>query len=146
MINEQKISEKVIAGGVPDHTDIDTFKNRGVSTVISLLTEGEPGFTEGPTVQAAGLNFVSIPISVDSINDDAVERFSEAVEKSEGEVVVHCKSGGRAGIMTLLHEAKKNGWDFQTACEEGKKFNAKIGPESLYRPFFEDYVSRKNNN
>jgi uncharacterized protein (TIGR01244 family) len=146
MINEQKISDKVTAGGVPDNTDIDNFKNRGVATVINLLTEGEHGFTEGPNVEAAGLNYVSIPISVDLICDEAIERFSEAVEQSEGEVVVHCKSGGRAGIMALLHEAKKNGWDFETACEEGKKFNAKIGPESLYRPFFEEYISRKSNN
>ena len=52
-----------------------------------------------------------------------------------------------ANISRIVEdEAKKNGWDFQTACEEGKKFNAKIGPESLYRPFFEEYVSRKNNN
>lgn len=142
MQNERKISEKITIGGLPDDIDLQEFKERGAQTVVSFLTNDEPGFDEKARVEAAGLRHVSIPVSVDCLSDETVEKLVQTIDESAGEVVLHCKGGGRAGVMALLYLARKNGWDAQTAREEGAKFDAKIGEGSLYKPFFDSYVSR----
>jgi protein tyrosine phosphatase (PTP) superfamily phosphohydrolase (DUF442 family) len=69
-------------------------------------------------------------------------RFSQAVDRSDGPVAVHCKGGGRAGVLTLLHLAVMNGWNRQEAFEVAQKMQVKIGPDSPYREFFEGYIQR----
>ena len=143
MQNEQQISEKITIGGRPDAAQLDDLKSRGFRTVINLMTPDEPLYAgEELAVESRGLSYSAIPISPPLLNDIAVAQFSQAIDSSDGPVAVHCKGGGRAGVLTLLHLAIENGWTLEHTLQEAENIGAKIGPDSPYRAFFESYIQR----
>ncbi|PQV64421.1 TIGR01244 family protein [Abditibacterium utsteinense] len=143
MQNEQSFNDKITIGGRPDASEIEELHNRGFKTVVNLLTPDEPGFeTEEAEVENTGMTYASIPTSPALLDDIAMARFSQAIDSSSGPVAVHCKGGGRAGVLSLLHLAVTHGWNREKACEEAEKLKVKIGPESPYRAFFESYIQR----
>ncbi|RYG71085.1 phosphatase [bacterium] len=143
MLNEQKIDDKITIGGRPDAAELENLKARGFRTIINLLTEDEPNYGhEEQQVEDLGLDYSAVPVSPDLLDDLAVNRFSQAILSSDGPVAVHCKSGGRAGVMTLLHLAVSHGWSLEKTLEKAEEIGAKIGPDSPYREFFESYIKR----
>jgi uncharacterized protein (TIGR01244 family) len=143
MINEQKINDRITIGGRPSVEEIEDLKARGFRTIINLLTPDEEGNAhEERDVEDRGLTYSAVPVSPALLDDVAVARFSQAVDSSDGPVAVHCKSGGRAGVMTLLHLGVSHGWTVERTLEEAEKIGAKIGPDSPYREFFEGYIRR----
>ena len=143
MLNEHKITEKITIGGRPEGADIEDLKQRGFETVINLMTPDEPGYEgELRMVEDRGLSYCPIPVSPPLLDDIAMARFTQAIESSTGPVAVHCKGGGRASVLTLLHLAVEQGWSLEMALDIGEKTGAKIGPDSPYRTFFESYIKR----
>ena len=143
MLNEHKMTEKITVGGRPLAADVADLKERGFETVINLLTPDEPAYeAELRMVEDLGLSYCPIPVSPDLLDDAAMARFSQAIVSSTGPVAVHCKGGGRATVLTLLHLAVEQGWSLATTLEIGEKAGAKIGADSPYRAFFESYIRR----
>lgn len=143
MLNEHKITEKISIGGRPDAQAIADLHARGFETIINLMTPDEPGWAEEERlVEGQGLSYAPIPVAPDLLDDIAMARFSQAVVSSTGPVAVHCKGGGRAGVLTLLHLAVEQGWSVAEALEYADRVGTKIGPESPYRAFFEGYIKR----
>ncbi len=143
MQNEQQFSDKITIGGRPDTAEIEKLHARGFKTIINLMTPDEPGFAgEELAVENTGMTYSSIPIAPKLLDEAAMARFSQAIESSDGPVAVHCKSGGRAGVLSLLHLAVSHGWNRETALREAQEMGVKIGPESPYRAFFESYIGR----
>ena len=143
MLNEHQISKDLLIGGRPEAADIEDLQQRGFRTIINLQTPDEPGaLEEERLVENSGLTYSHIPVSPALLNDAAVARFSQAVASSDGPVAVHCKGGGRAGVMSLLHLGVQNGWSVQQALEVGEQLGVKLGSDSPYREFFEAYLRR----
>ena len=142
MQNQTKINEKITIGGALEAGDAQKLHDEGFKTVISLLTADEENPSEKADVESVGLDFESVPVAPDLLDDVAVARFSQEVESSDGPVYVHCKSGGRAGVMTLLHLGVKHGLSLEETLKMGEKFDAKVGEDSPYRAFFESYLQR----
>lgn len=144
-MNERQITPDITIAGQPSSEDIATLRGQGFRTVINLRTPGEQGALdeEERLVEAAGLNYSEIAMSPQTLDDIAVQRFGQAIASDNGApALVHCGSGGRAGIISLMHLAVTQGWSLQRALEEGKKQNIAPGADSPYRPFFEDYIRR----
>lgn len=144
MDNLKQITKEISIAGQPSPQDIEDAHQNGFRTVVNLRTPDEPGFLadEERQVESLGLTYASIPVSPDTLDDVAVARFSQALESIDGTpALIHCRSGGRAGIMTLLHLAVTHGWTLHKALEEGQKMGD-IAPKdgSPYRAFFETYI------
>lgn len=143
MINRQAITHHITIGGRPDAKEIAALHAEGFSTIVNLLMPDEDGaLEEEHLVKQVGMDYAHVPISPDTLDDLTVARFSEAVSSSEGPVAVHCKGGGRAGIMTLIHLAIEGGWSLEETLKIGEEMGAKIGIDSPYRDFLEDYILR----
>jgi uncharacterized protein (TIGR01244 family) len=143
MLNEQQIDDRITIGGRPDAAELESLKSRGFRTIVNLLTVDEPGYgDEELQVEDLGLDYAAVPVSPDLLDDIAVARFSQAIDSSDGPVAVHCKGGGRAGIMTLLHLGVTKGWSLQKTLQKADELGVKIGPDSPYREFFEGYIKR----
>jgi len=143
MLNEQTINRHVTIGGRPEAADIEDLRKRGFGTIINLMTPDEPGYAEEERlVENSGLSYASIPVAPNLVDDMAVARFNQEIASSPKPVAVHCKGGGRAGVMTLLYLAIQHGWTVAHALEEGEKLGLKIGPDSPYRGFVEGYIKR----
>lgn len=146
MLNERQITPEITITGQPTPEDITAAQAAGFRTIINLRPDDEPGADpdEERLVENAGLNYAAIPVTSETLDDAAVERFSQAIS-SEGSTpaLVHCKSGGRAGIMTLMHLAIKYGWSLEETLQYGKQYNDIAPSESSpYRPFFESFIRR----
>jgi uncharacterized protein (TIGR01244 family) len=146
MINEGKVTDDITISGQPSVDELRRLRDEGYRTVINLRTPGELGelSDEERIVEESGLNYASIPVSPQTLDDMAVERFTNTIA-SEGRtpVLVHCKSRGRAGMLALLHLAIQNGWSLQQTLEEGKNRGNIAPPEgSPYRQFFESFIHR----
>ena len=144
-MNEKKITDGITVAGQPTPKDIEDYHAQGFRTIVNLRTESEDGFPvdEERLVEGAGLNYASIPVSPQTLDDLAVFRFSQALASVNGQpAVVHCQGGGRAGIMTLLHLAIEGGWALQDTFKKGEELGIAPAADSPYRAFFEDYIKR----
>ncbi len=143
MLNEHQITKKITIGGRPDKAEIESLHARGFETVINLLTPDEVGHEhEEREVEDAGMTYAAVPTAPDLLDDISMARFSQAIDSSDGPVAVHCKGGGRAGVLTMLHLAVSNGLTVEEALETAEESHVKIGTDSPYRAFFESYIRR----
>ena len=142
MLNEQKINDKMSIGGALRDGDAQDLENRGFKTVVNLMTAEESNDGEEELVKGVGLTYAPIPVAPNTLDDITVARFLQAVESSDGPVAVHCKGGGRAGMMALVALAIENGWSVDKALEEGENMKIVIAADSPYRGFFESYIQR----
>ncbi len=146
MDNFRQINAQISISGQPTTEDLDSLVEKGFRTVVNLRTEDEPGILpdEEREVESRALNYAAIPVSPTLLDDPAVARFSQALESVDGTpALVHCKSAGRASMMTLLHLAVKHGWSIAQALQTGKEMGDLAPSEtSPYRAFFEDYLRR----
>ncbi len=145
-MNARNITNDIAISGQPSRDELGRVAEQGYRTVVNLRTADEPGVLsdEERLVEGAGLTYAAIPVSPGMLDDAAVERFSQALASVDGTpALVHCKGGGRAGMMTLLHLAIQNGWSLEQTLDEGKKLGDIAPPESSpYRAFFESFIKR----
>ncbi len=99
-----EVSDVLRVGGQPTEEDLAAAAAAGVTTVVSLRTDGEPG-SEGERdhVGELGMRFVSIPVAgPDDLTAEKAQQLDEALSGSEGPVLLHCGSGNRAGSLLGL--------------------------------------------
>ena len=146
MDNFRKIDDQISISGQPTTSDLDALVEQGFRTIVNLRTEDEAGamHDEEREVENRALNYAAIPVSPTLLDDLSVARFSQALESVDGTpALVHCKSAGRAGLMTLLHLAVKHGWSVEHALQQGREMGDLAPAEnSPYRAFFENYLRR----
>ena len=105
MKNEHEIVPGLAIAGQPTAEELETLGASGYRTVVNLRDDNEPGALadEERLVENAGLNYASIPIAPQTIDDLTVQRFIQAVDSDGAQpVVVHCGGGGRAGPPQTL--------------------------------------------
>lgn len=144
-MNKHKITPKIFIGGQPKETDLDVLRTEGFRTIVNLRTTGETGYfsNEEHAVESRGLNYVEIPTTPELLDDLAIHRFLNALNSEDAPpLYIHCGSGGRAGVLTLIFLAVKNGWTLSKAYTVGEE--AQIAPKknSPYRAIFESYIKR----
>ena len=145
MKNERKIVPGLFIAGQPSEEELHDLAKSGYRTLVNLRGPDEEGAVtdEERLVESTGVSYASIPVTSQTIDDLAVHRFIQAIDSTASQpAVVHCGSGGRAGVMVLLHLAMKHGWNVAQALEEGEKLGIAPGAASPYRAFVEDYIHR----
>ena len=120
------ISPTIAIAGQPTEADLQTLKDRGFTAVINLRNEGEPDQPMGPAAEAVvaqrlGLDYIHFGVSNHPISPEGLAEVSAFLNRHADELVlVHCRSGGRASAILLLHEARKHGWSAIEAVEKGR--------------------------
>ena len=143
--------------GQPDAGRLREWAGAGVKTVINLRHAGEfaDGSTddagldiaeEGRQVEALGMDYVHLPVSMKPTEDGgADERLATAFEtlltaaRESGPVAVHCKLGQRAGAMVLIALARHQRWAGDRALAEADRLGLGGVAES---PKLREYVRR----
>lgn len=131
--NFRQVDEVLWRGDAPSADGYRALAESGVKTVVDLRAEGnvEP---RGQLLSGLGVRYVRIPVRDGQAPSPAqVEKFLEAVSRSDGVVFVHCGAGvGRAGAMTaayLAHTGKATG-------AQRVRHNLSVGPPSLEQLVF----------
>jgi uncharacterized protein (TIGR01244 family) len=95
-----------IAGaGQLDAAQVREAAAAGVRTVIDLRPTFEPhGFDEAAEVRAAGMEYVNIPVTPDTLDDATFDRFLEVMRDAKRRpVLVKCATANRVGGMLLAY-------------------------------------------
>lgn len=144
-MNKRKITPKIFIGGQPSETDLDALKTEGFRTIINLRTSDEKGYfaDEEHAIENRGLNYAELPTSPELLDDLAIHRFFNALNSDDNwPIYIHCAGGGRAGVLTLLFLAVKNGWTLNKAYTKGEELQIAPKKNSPYRAIFENYIKR----
>ena len=135
-------NDKISIGAALEAGDAQGLHDAGVRTVIDLRTETKRVRPKRSGSESVGMDYEPLPTAPDLLDDVAVARFVQEVDSSVGPVYVHCKAGGRAGIMTLLHDAITHGWTVEHTMQVAGEKGVKLGGDSPYTAIVDDYLRR----
>ena len=115
MANRLRVDDRFTIETTPPTAErIGELAREGFRSVVNLRTPGEQNevlspSAEGEVARRHGLQYVSIPVSPQDMNESTADRFDREVAHLPGPVAVHCASGKRAGLFTLMHVARTEG-------------------------------------
>ncbi|GAA5629026.1 beta-lactamase hydrolase-like protein [Brucella sp. NBRC 12953] len=123
-----KISEKLSVSSQPDREELDRLERYGFKTLINNRPDHEevdqPGNqAECDAAQKGGLSYAFIPVPMNSITEADVRAFQNAVRKSDGPVLAHCKTGSRSLSLHLIGEVL----DGRMSVEDVVPFGHQLG-------------------
>lgn len=106
-------ADRVAIGGQPAAVDLATLKASGYSHVFNLRSDDEMkalGYDEAAVARESGLGYTHAPIASGAAYTPAVlEAFAKSLERTDGKVLLHCASGGRAGHLYAAYLVKYEG-------------------------------------
>ncbi len=115
------VRDGVHSSGQPDAETIETLAAAGFEAVIDLRGMDESrGFDEAASVEASGMDYVSLPISgASDVNSESAAALDDILKRYDGPVLVHCGSGNRVGALLALR-AHADGASDEEALEIGR--------------------------
>lgn len=121
------VTESIRIAAQPSEADLRGLAGEGVRGVINLRHAGEPDQplspeAEGELVRSLGLDYLHQAVGGAPITAEAVASVSAFLDRHtpEGPVLLHCRKGGRAAALVLLHLAHRNGWTAPQAIAQGE--------------------------
>ena len=113
--------DNVLLAPQPAQADFALLKDAGVRRVINLRAPEEMaalGFDAKATAEGAGLEYATLPIAGNTAFSPAVlDAFSDMMAKGEGDLLLHCASGARAGQLYAAWLVRERGLSPQEAMQ-----------------------------
>ena len=111
------------AGGQPTAAQLRGMARQGVRTVIDLRQPGEDrGFDETGVAESLGMRYVRIPVAgAEGLDAANVRAVHQALQQSQGPVLLHCASGNRAGAVLGLVNARYEHASPEQALQLGQR-------------------------
>lgn len=146
MQNTMQISEQVTVGPQPTEEEIQQLEKDGFKTVVNFRAEDEQDQPlspqdEGDKVEAAGMSYFHLPVSMKSMSPDLVDRFREKFSELPKPIFAHCQKGKRAGAMVMMHVACEAGMTGEQAIEKAKEMGFECDKPELVE-FVQGYVDQ----
>jgi uncharacterized protein (TIGR01244 family) len=141
---KRSITDKITIGDQPSEADLADLKAEGYIGVVNLRHDGEPEqpigtAAEGEHVRGLGMDYLHYGVGGAPLTAAGVASVSDFLDRhASGKVMVHCRKGGRAVALVLLHEARKQGWDAGDALTNGEAMGLKL--EGGLRTIVEQYL------
>lgn len=130
--NYYRISTQVATSGLIGDGGAQLLAAHNFKTIIDLRTANEGTDEEKALVDAAGMTYINIPMTVAGISAEQLARFTKAIETAQMPVLIHCGSGNRAGAMWASYQISK-GVDPEAALEESRKIGMRPPMEEKVR-------------
>ena len=124
----------------PTAERIGALAREGFRSVVNLRAPGEKDevlspVEEGEIARRHGLEYLSIPVSPNSMTDATADHFDREVARLPGPVAVHCASGRRAALFTFIHVARAEGLSGDEAAAKAEGMGFQFGTPEM-RAFF----------
>ena len=139
-----KINDQVSVRPQPSEGDIQKLGSQGFKSIVNFRTEGEEEQSlspeaEGEKVQAAGMEYLHIPVSMKAMGPELVDQFREKLPELPKPVFAHCKTGKRAGAMVMMNMAVEKGMTGEQALQQAKEMGFECDQPQLEQ-FVRQYV------
>lgn len=130
---------RVLLAPQPMAADLETLGARGVRTVINLRSAEEMatlGFDEAALAASKGMAYTLIPVAGNAAyTPAALDAFSAAMAKGDGDILLHCASGTRAGHLYAAWLVREQG----VSPDEAMR---RVGPLGLWPTPMERLLDR----
>lgn len=100
--------QRFYMAGQPSLGELEELKEQGITTIINLRGEEEnedfalEAFDEEKIARAMGFHYHSIPVAgYRDYTPEKLEAFARAIEKSEGELLIHCSGASRVTYFMM---------------------------------------------
>lgn len=108
----RQITDTVFASPQITLAEVAEAGARGFRLIINNRPEGEsddqtPGEEIAAAAQAAGMDYVAIPVTHAGFSEAQVKAMAEALANADGPVLAYCRSGTRSTLLWALAEASK---------------------------------------
>lgn len=132
--------------GQPTLEDLVAIKDEGFTAVVNLRRPEEPDqpidpATEQGHVQALGMNYLSVPVGGEPLGEAQVGAVCEFLDRhADGKVLLHCKQGGRAVALAVIHLAQAERWPEDEWIDRAGALGVQLPPP--LRAMIESYLAR----
>lgn len=140
------VLDRVAIADQPTEDDLMAIKERGFVAVVNLRNHGEPEQPlspagEGEKAREIGLDYLHVGVGGAPLTREGVVAVIEFIElhSNRGDVLVHCRKGGRAAALVALREAVKREWDAEQAAARAKT-ELGVELEGGLRTMIENYL------
>jgi protein tyrosine phosphatase (PTP) superfamily phosphohydrolase (DUF442 family) len=132
----------LLTGGQPQAHHLEALATAGGAVVLDIRDPMEPRSIEEPaTARGAGLEYVNVPVTPGTLDDETLERILEVVRGAgEKQVFIHCGSGNRVGGALIPYFMLDLGMDEEAAVEKAMQVGLR-SPEMMQWGL--DYAHRK---
>ncbi len=121
----RSVTESIQIADQPTEAELRGLAGEGLRGVINLRNAGEPDQPlspegEGELVRSLGVDYLHQPVGGSPLTTEAVAQVSAFLDRhtTSGPVLLHCRKGGRAAALVLLHLAQRNGWTASQALAQ----------------------------
>ncbi len=116
---------QLFIGAQPTLLDLEALARTGTRSVLNLRSAEEMktvAYDEGAAAEQLGLSYMHLPVSGSDqpYSPQHLEAFAAAMEREEGQVLLHCASGGRAAQVYAAWLVKYRAHTPQQALEKLK--------------------------
>jgi uncharacterized protein (TIGR01244 family) len=136
--NLARLETTVACAGTTKPEAVPAIKQMGFKTIINMREPTESGAdidVEAAAAKAAGITFVSIPMSPSSPDPAVADKFLQVITTPGNEpAYIHCSGGARAASMWLIKRLVVDRWDTDRAVAEATALgltNARLKQFSL---------------
>jgi uncharacterized protein (TIGR01244 family) len=146
---KRAITSAITIGDQPSETDLEQLQREGYVAVVNLRNDGEPEqpmstAQEESKVKALGMHYLhygvgSAPLAEPHVKEvcDFLDQHSQGPDK----VLLHCRKGGRAVALLLIHQARTHDWSAAEVFEKGKAMGLQV--DGGLKTLVENYLARK---
>lgn len=101
--NACQVLNHIITGGQPNTAQLKALKQAGGDVVLDLRDPMEPRpLNEPELVRELGMEYVNVPVTPSSLNDQTIESILEVLRKAGDKTVFfHCGSGNRVAAALI---------------------------------------------
>jgi protein tyrosine phosphatase (PTP) superfamily phosphohydrolase (DUF442 family) len=106
--------DRILIAGQPGALDLEQLRQQGVVGVFNLRTGAEMAdralvpYDEAALALELGYDYVQEPVggSDHPFRPEVLAAFKAQLDRSEGKVLLHCATGGRAGVLYAAYAVK----------------------------------------
>ncbi len=133
-MNFLRVDDQLATGGHIVGEGLDELKTQGVTLVVDL--RDQPPADHGQKVEAAGMQYVNVPVAWRSPKVGDFEKFRDAMNAHpDAHVLVQCQANYRASAFTYLYRVLEAGVPEADARADMNKI---WEPEGTWAEFVDD--------
>jgi uncharacterized protein (TIGR01244 family) len=131
-MHARSITPRLLIADQPTEAELAALPAQGCGGVVNLRLEGEPeqplsAAAEGQLVQGLGMDYLHQPVQGGNFTAADVTAVSDFLDRhASTPVLVHCRKGGRAAALVLLHLAWTQGWPADEVFERGERLGLSV--------------------
>ena len=125
MRNRRSLNRQISVSGELSRDDPCELSRAGFVSVVDVRSTGEtanslPPAEERRRVAELGVEYVHVPIPHHWIDTQSLDALGDALGQLRTPILVHCETGARAAILTMIAMGRRNGWSGEETLERAR--------------------------